>query len=155
MNIHFMREAIRLATEAVKTNRGGPFGSVVVKDGKIIGKGCNEVTASNDPTSHAEIVAIRDACKYLKSFQIDGCEIYTSCEPCPMCLGAVYWARPARLYYACSHSDAAEYGFDDSFIYKELALPANKRKIKAEQFLHEEGLSPFKLWEVSEKKVPY
>lgn len=150
-----MREAIRLASESVEMNLGGPFGAVVVKDGEIIGKGSNEVTASKDPTSHAEIVAIRKACEKLDSFQLTGCELYASCEPCPMCLGAIYWARPARLYYACSHQDAARYGFDDSFIYEELALDSSERKIKTQQFLREEGLSAFKLWQVNDKKIPY
>lgn len=155
MNIEFMREAIRLATESVRNNQGGPFGAVVVKDGEIIGRGSNLVTATNDPTSHAEVVAIRDACKKLDHFQLDGCEIYSSCEPCPMCLGAIYWARPHRLYYACSHSDAAQFGFDDSFIYEELALPAGDRKIITEQVLRDEGLQTFKLWDSSDKKIPY
>lgn len=155
MNMQFMREAIGLANESVKANKGGPFGAVVVKDGVVIGRGSNEVTALNDPTSHAEIMAIRDACNTLGSFQLDGCEIYSSCEPCPMCLGAIYWARPDKLYYACSHSDAAQFGFDDSYIYDELSLPANARTIQTEQHMREEGLSSFKLWEVAEKKVPY
>ena len=113
------------------------------------------VTASNDPTSHAEIVAIRDACKHLQSFQLDGCEIYASSEPCPMCLGAIYWARPAKLYYACSHSDAADYGFDDSFIYEEIALSADQRKIATRQVLRDEALQTFMLWDKADKKVPY
>ncbi|MEX0685794.1 MAG: nucleoside deaminase [Balneolales bacterium] len=155
MNIEFMREAIQLGIESIKTNRGGPFGAVVVKDGKIIGRGNNTVTLTNDPTSHAEIVAIREACKNLHHFQLEGCEIYASCEPCPMCLGAIYWARPARLYYACSHTDAARYGFDDTFIYKELSLPADQRKIPSKQILRDEGLAPFKLWDETDKKIPY
>ncbi|MEX0928346.1 MAG: nucleoside deaminase [Balneolales bacterium] len=155
MNINFMREAINLANESVKSGRGGPFGAVVVRDEKILGRGSNLVTATNDPTAHAEMVAIRNACRDLEHFQLEGCEIYASCEPCPMCLGAIYWARPAVLYYACSHADAARYGFDDSFIYKELALPADQRTIPSRQVLREEALSCFTGWDLNDKKIPY
>src|SRR5882724_10201313 len=113
----FMREDIRLSFETMRSNTGGPFGAVIVKDGKIIARGYNKVVSTNDPTAHAEVVAIREACKFLKSFQLDGCEIYTSCEPCPMCMSAIYWARPDKVYYANSKSDAAKIGFDDDFIY--------------------------------------
>ena len=128
-----MREAIRLSVENVETKAGGPFGAVVVKDGKIIARGVNQVTATNDPTAHAEVVAIRNACKTLNTFQLDGCEIYTSCEPCPMCLGAIYWARPAKLFYANSKTDAAGINFDDQFIYEEIAKPIAQRKLFTQQ----------------------
>jgi len=135
-NEQFMTEAIRLAVENVTSGNGGPFGAVVVKDGKIIGKGVNVVTASNDPTAHAEVSAIRNACSALGSFQLEGCEIYSSCEPCPMCLGAIYWARPARLYFAGTKRDAANVGFDDSFIYEEINQPFEKRKIQTVAINH-------------------
>ena len=122
MDNAFMKEAIRLATENVRAGRGGPFAAVVVKDGHIIASGTNSVTSTNDPTAHAEVTAIREACRALGTFQLSGCEIYTSCEPCPMCLGAIYWARPDRVFYAATASDAAAAGFDDSFIYEELKL---------------------------------
>src|SRR6185312_14282138 len=125
----YMREAIALSKKAIENNEGGPFGCIVVKDDKIIGRGNNKVILDNDPTAHAEIVAIRDACKYLGTFQLSGCEIYTSCEPCPMCLGAIYWARPEKIYYANTREDAADAGFDDSTIYKEINLDVKKRKI--------------------------
>lgn len=151
----FMLEAIRLSVENVKSGKGGPFGVVVVKDGKIIATGVNNVTASNDPTAHAEVTAIRNACKVLGSFQLTGCEIYTSCEPCPMCLGAIYWARPDRWYYGNSKTDAAEINFDDSFIYDELSIPYSERKIPAIQFMREEAQEAFRLWSQSEIKVEY
>jgi len=125
----FLKEAIRLAVENVESGNGGPFGAVVVKDGKIIARGMNQVTHTNDPTAHAEIIAIREACAVLNSFQLTGCEIYSSCEPCPMCLGAIYWARPDKLYYAGSKEDAASMHFDDQFIYEEIALPVEQRKL--------------------------
>src|SRR6187402_191609 len=120
MNKEFMLEAIELSFQGQRAGKGGPFGAVVVKDGKIIGRGFNQVTSNNDPTAHAEVVAIRDACKNLNDFQLAGCEIYTSCEPCPMCLGAIYWARPDKVYYANTRQDAADIDFDDSMIYEEL-----------------------------------
>ena len=141
-----MLEAIRLAAEGMERGDGGPFGAVVVKDGKIVGRGWNKVTSSNDPTAHAEVTAIRDACRNLSSFQLDGCEIYTTCEPCPMCLGAIYWSRPEKIYYACTHKDAAAAGFDDSFIYKELEKELDKRKIPGFQLLRENGLELFSKW---------
>src|SRR5665811_1238742 len=125
----FMREAIRLSIENVESGNGGPFGAVIVKDGKIIARGVNNVTSQNDPTAHAEVTAIRNACKELGTFQLDGCEIYTSCEPCPMCLGAIYWARTDKMYFANTKVDAANINFDDQFIYEELELPFEGRKL--------------------------
>src|SRR5688572_3109691 len=129
----FMREAIRLSITNVDTGNGGPFGAVIVKNGKIIARGANSVLSNNDPTAHAEVVAIREACNVLGSFQLDGCEIYTSCEPCPMCLGAIYWARPDKVYYANTKEDAAKIDFDDAHIYEELEFPLSERKLKFEQ----------------------
>ncbi len=151
----FMREAISLAKENLKLKNGGPFGAIVVKDGKIIGRGMNTVTSHNDPTAHAEINAIREACNHLDSFQLDGCEIYSSCEPCPMCLGAIYWARPEKLYFAAGREDASDAGFDDSFIYEELKLPVNERKIPTTQILKEEAADVFKKWIDLDSKVEY
>ncbi len=151
----FMREAIRLSIENVTLGNGGPFGAVIVKDNKIIARGVNKVTSDNDPTAHAEVVAIRNACKALGSFQLDGCEIYTSCEPCPMCLGAIYWARPDKLYYANTKKDAAEIDFDDNFIYQELELPYGERKLKTVQLLRDEAIEAFELWKNSNDKVEY
>lgn len=150
-----MLEAINLSIENVKSGNGGPFGAVVVKDGKIIARGANSVTSTNDPTAHAEVVAIRNACKELGSFQLDGCEIYTSCEPCPMCLGAIYWARPDKMYYANTKADAAEIAFDDQFIYDEIEIPVENRKLVTEQMMREEALEAFRLWETSNKKIEY
>lgn len=154
-NIFFMQEAIRLALHGIRSNQGGPFGAVVVKEGKIIGRGNNQVTSTNDPTAHAEIVAIRDACQNLGTFQLPDCEIYTTCEPCPMCLGAIYWARPAKVYYACTESDAAGYGFDDSFIYREIALPSGQRRIPMQQGWREEAIVTFEEWQKKEEKIQY
>lgn len=150
----FMQEAIDIAIENVK-NGGGPFGAVIVKDGKIVGRGVNRVTSNNDPTAHAEVMAIRDACKNLDSFQLDGCELYTSCEPCPMCLGAIYWARPTKIYYGSTKDDAANIDFDDSFIYRELEVPHTERKIPAIPLMRDEALSVFKAWENKNDKVEY
>ncbi|MEN8123976.1 MAG: nucleoside deaminase [Bacteroidota bacterium] len=150
-----MQEAIKLAIDGMQNNEGGPFGCVVVKDGEIIGKGNNRVTSTNDPTAHAEIIAIREACKNLDSFQLEGCTIYTSCEPCPMCLGAIYWARPDKVYFASNKSDAASIGFDDAFIYKEIDLDFSHRSIKFEQRNRNEALEAFKLWEEKEDKTKY
>src|SRR6187549_461770 len=125
----FMQEAIRLAIEGVNAGRGGPFGAVVVKDGQIVGRGCNQVTSTNDPTAHAEVVAIRDACQKLGTFRLAGCEIYASCEPCPMCLATIYWSRIERFYYGCTAADAAAIGFSDDFIRQELGLPIEKRTV--------------------------
>ena len=151
----FMKEAIRLSITNVTEGKGGPFGAVIVKDGKIIARGANQVTSSNDPTAHAEVVAIRNACKILDTFQLDGCDLYTSCEPCPMCLGAIYWARPARLFYANTKADAAAIQFDDQFIYEEIALPLGERKLFTKQLLREEALEAFRLWQKSNAKVEY
>jgi len=151
----YMREAIRLSNENVEQGKGGPFGAVIVKDGKIIARGVNLVTATNDPTAHAEVVAIRNACKELNTFQLDGCEIYTSCEPCPMCLGAIYWARPSKLYYANCKEDAAAINFDDKFIYEEIAKPVEERTLFTRQLGREEALEVFKKWAASETKIEY
>lgn len=151
----FMKEAIRLSINNVEERKGGPFGAVVVKDGKIIARGVNLVTSTNDPTAHAEVVAIREACKVLNTFQLDDCEIYTSCEPCPMCLGAIYWARPAKLYYANSKEDATVINFDDQFIYEEMARPIQERKLFTKQMLREEALEAFKKWSESTGKTDY
>ena len=141
-----MRAAIELAQKGMDNNDGGPFGAVIVKDGEIVGRGNNQVTSTNDPTAHAEVVAIRNACKNLNVYQLDGCIIYTSCEPCPMCLGAIYWARPDKIFYACSRQDAADINFDDAFIYDEIPLPIHERKISMEQVLQSEGQMVFKNW---------
>lgn len=151
----FMREAIRLSVENVESGKGGPFGAVVVKDGRIIARGANEVTSSNDPTAHAEVVAIRKACKELGSFQLDDCEIYCSCEPCPMCLGAIYWARPKAIYYANTKVDAAAIEFDDQFIYEEIERPIGERKLFTQQMMRDEALVAFEKWKASTKKVEY
>ncbi|MBK7805728.1 MAG: nucleoside deaminase [Saprospiraceae bacterium] len=150
-----MREAIKLSIDNVKSGKGGPFGAVIVKDGKIIAHGTNEVTSSNDPTAHAEVVAIRNACRMLGTFQLDNCDIYTSCEPCPMCLGAIYWSRPARLFFANTKKDAADINFDDQIIYQELEIPYQDRKLFTKQLLREEALEAFKLWSTSNNKIEY
>lgn len=151
-----MREAIKLSIENVESGNGGPFGAVIVKDGKIIATGKNQVTASNDPTAHAEVSAIRNACKELGTFQLDDCDLYTSCEPCPMCLGAIYWARPKRVFYANTKKDAADIQFDDDFIYKELELEDyTKRSIPFEQILRDEAIEAFQKWQNSEIKEEY
>ena len=155
MNDAFMQEAIQRAMENVRSGRGGPFGAVVVKDARVIAAGTNLVTSSSDPTAHAEVTAIREACRALGAFQLTGCEIYTSCEPCPMCLGAIYWARLERVYYAATASDAADAGFDDSFIYEELKLPHSKRKIPFEALLREAGRKPFLEWARKQDRVRY
>ena len=142
----FMRRAIALAQYGIDANRGGPFGAVVVRDGEIVGEGCNRVTSTNDPTAHAEIVAIRAACENLGDFQLDGCVLYTSCEPCPMCLGAIYWARPARVFYACTREDAARIGFDDEFIYEEIEKNFEHRQMKLVNLMRDEGLTVFENW---------
>ncbi len=150
-----MQRAIELAIENVRNGRGGPFAAVVVRDGKIVAEGANCVTTSNDPTAHAEVVAIRNACKALHSFQLEGCEIYTSCEPCPMCLGAIYWARPARVYFGGTAADAAAAGFDDSFIYHQIPLPPEKRRIPFVPLLREEAQAAFRAWQEKAEKVRY
>jgi len=154
-HIEFMREAIRMAIKGTSNAEGGPFGAVVVRNNEIIGRGNNQVLRTNDPTAHAEIVAIRDACKNLGHFQLDGCTIYTSCEPCPMCLGAIYWARPEQFFFACTRKDAADIGFDDEFIYKELVLNPDVRKIKASEILREEALEVFRSYAANPIKRLY
>src|SRR5271168_2531084 len=151
----FMRRAIALGLENVRSGRGGPFAAVVVKEGRIVAEGTNLVTASNDPTAHAEVVVIREACRALGDFQLAGCDLYTTCEPCPMCLGAIYWARPARVFYAGTAADAAAAGFDDAFIYNELALPHASRRIPMEGMLQEEGIGIFDAWMAKTDKTPY
>jgi len=152
---NYMDEAVKAALQGMENNEGGPFGCIVVKDGEIIGRGNNRVTSTNDPTAHAEVIAIRDACKNLNSFQLDGCVIYTSCEPCPMCLGAIYWARPDKVFYGSNQQDAANIGFDDAFIYKEILLPYEKRSILFEQIGRKIALEPFLKWTAKENKITY
>lgn len=151
----FIKEAVRLARMNVPTGNGGPFGALIVKNGEVIGKGTNQVTANNDPTAHAEIMAIRDACKHIGDFQLHDCIIYTSCEPCPMCLGAIYWARPKMIVYAAENTDAARAGFDDSLIYKEVSLPVQERQIPTVNIKPDDYFSPFQQWIDNEKKKPY
>lgn len=150
-----MSAAIQLASDNVKTGNGGPFGAVVVLDGKIIARGNNRVTVDNDPTAHAEIVAIREASKLLGSFQLTNCEIYCSCEPCPMCLGAIYWARPARVFFAADRHDAAKAHFDDSFIYEQLNMDNGDRTIPMKQFMRDDAVTVFEQWDDSNRKTPY
>ncbi len=151
----FMEEAIRLANECFEAGEGGPFGAVVVKDGEIVGRGRNRVTADNDPTAHAEVNAIRDACKRLGTFQLSGCELYASSEPCPMCFGAIYWSRPNRVYFGASCEIAAEAGFDDTFIYDEIGKPMQEYSIKTEQHDAEHAAKTFKRWKEFENKIDY
>jgi guanine deaminase len=151
----FMQAAIDLAREGMQSGKGGPFGCVIVKGEEIVGRGSNCVASHNDPTAHAEVVAIRDACTRLKTFQLTGCELYTSCEPCPMCLGAIYWARPDKIYYAATRHDASYAGFDDSFIYDELELPKGERKIAMHQLEQQTALELFKEWIDKEDKISY
>jgi tRNA(Arg) A34 adenosine deaminase TadA len=151
----FIRKAIKLALENVQSGQGGPFAALIVKDNIIIASGTNLVTSANDPTAHAEIIAIREACKVLGTFQLEGCEIYTSCEPCPMCLGAIYWARPAKLYFACTRQDAANAGFDDSLIYDELTKSINERKIPMLHLPQNEGITVFNEWKEKADKKNY
>ncbi|OLE77631.1 MAG: tRNA-specific adenosine deaminase [Bacteroidetes bacterium 13_1_20CM_4_60_6] len=150
-----MRKAIELSVRNVHSGNGGPFGAVVVKDGEIIGEGANQVLATNDPSAHAEVIAIRAACLKLKTFQLTDCEIYTSCEPCPMCMGLIYWARPKSVYYANTAADAAQIGFDDAFIYRELARANSERSIQMQQILREEALAAFDVWQKKPDKIPY
>jgi len=155
MNNPFMARAIQLSIDGVRSGSGGPFGTVIVSDGQIVAEGMNRVTSANDPTAHAEVVAIRAACAKLGVFQLKNCELYTSCEPCPMCLGAIYWAHISRIYFANSAEDAASIGFDDSFIYSEMKLPHSKRRIPAVQMMREEALAAFRLWKEKPDKIPY
>ena len=150
-----MREAIRLSLRKMRHNHGGPFGAVVVRQGKIVGRGWNQVTSTNDPTAHAEMVAIRAACRRLKTFQLNDCALYTSCEPCPMCLAAIYWARFAKVYYGNTRKDAQRIDFDDDLIYHEVATPIGKRKIPMKQLLRPEALAVFKEWSGKLDKVRY
>ncbi len=150
----FMSKAIAMSIENVARG-GGPFAALVVRNGEIIGAGVNQVTATNDPTAHAEIVAIREACRRLNAFQLNGCDIYTTCEPCPMCLGAIYWARPARVFFANTREDAKGIGFDDEFIYRQLALPFEQRSIPMVPMMRDEALSAFRLWQDKPDKTTY
>ena len=150
-----MREAIRLAEEGMHCGNGGPFGCVIVRQGKVVGRGNNCVLATNDPTAHAEITAIREACARLQTFQLSDCELYTSCEPCPMCLAAIYWARLARIHYASTREDAARIGFDDDHIYREFAVPIERREIPMVRLLPEEAAAAFAAWEKKTDKVRY
>ena len=151
----YMRMAIDLATGNVLSGAGGPFGAVIVKDGKVVATGVNKVTASNDPTAHAEVTAIRNAAAALGSFELKGCTIYSSCEPCPMCLSAIYWARPMAVYYANNAHDAAAIDFDDAFIYEQIVLPHEQRTILFIQAMRQEGLEAFRLWKESRDKITY
>ena len=150
----FMKKAIRLA-EASVAKGGGPFGAVIVKDGVVVAQGHNCVTLHNDPTAHAEVTVIRKACKKIGSFDLSGCEIYTSCEPCPMCLAAIYWARIGKIYYGCTKDDAKDIGFDDSFIYDQIDLKPEERAIPTIHLMHKEALSAFRLWDENENKINY
>lgn len=154
MDKKYMQRAIELAEESVKRG-GGPFGAVIVRNGELVAEGSNCVTIDNDPTAHAEVSAIRNACKSLNTFDLSGCEVYTSCEPCPMCLSAIYWARAERIYYGCSKEDAKEIGFDDSFIYEQIELKPEERSIPSQQVLHSEALSAFRMWDDKEDKTRY
>lgn len=151
----FMREAIRLALDNMHAGKGGPFGAVIVQNNKIIGRGHNQVTSSCDPTAHAEINAIREACKNLQTFSLANCEIYTSCEPCPMCLGAIYWARLDTIYFAANRQDASDIGFDDNFFYQEVSKPIDERTVPMKELLREEALVPFQEWENKADKIRY
>ena len=161
MNAHsddsnrFIREALRLAVESAESGNGGPFAAVVVKDGEIVGRGSNGVTGQNDPTAHAEVQAIRDACRHLDTFRLDGCEVYCSSEPCPMCLGAIYWARLERIYYANDRGVAAEAGFDDAFIYDEIARPIGRRVLPTRQLKVDGADEAFRVWKDLEDRIEY
>ena len=154
-NEDFMREAIRLSVEGVRSGKGGPFGCVIVKGGRVVGRGNNQVTSTCDPTAHAEVVAIRDACRSLGSFQLEDCTLFTSCEPCPMCLSAIYWARIPTVYYGNTRGQAAEIGFDDDFIYDQIPLPPEKRRIAMRPLLAEEARDAFTEWAEKPDKVRY
>jgi tRNA(Arg) A34 adenosine deaminase TadA len=154
-DLFYIGLAIEHAYRGVSQNEGGPFGAVVVRDNAVIASGNNKVVSTNDPTAHAEMIAIREACQHLKSYQLTGCTIYTSCEPCPMCLGALYWARPDRIVYACTREDAAAINFDDDFIYKEIVLQPYQREIPTQQCGREQGLEVFKFWMNKSDKIQY
>ena len=151
----FMQEAIRCSIEGMDSNAGGPFGAVIVKDGEIIARGWNKVTSTNDPTAHAEVTTIREACKKLGTFDLSDCELYTSCEPCPMCLAAAYWAGIKKIYYGNTRKDAANIDFDDDFIYKEIPLPMDERSIPMEQIDREEAIKAFEKWKQKEDRIEY
>jgi guanine deaminase len=155
MDNPFMARAIQLSIENVQSGRGGPFGAVIVKDGGIIGEAANQVTSTNDPTAHAEVLAIRAACAKLGAFELNHCDIYTSCEPCPMCLGAIYWARLARVFFGNDAADAANIHFDDSFIYREISRPHAQRAIPMVQMMREEALAGFRAWQQKSDKIVY
>jgi tRNA(Arg) A34 adenosine deaminase TadA len=150
-----MQRAIALAVENVKSGAGGPFGAVIAKDGRVIAEGVNRVTQTNDPSAHAEIMAIREACRALGTFQLSGCELYTSCEPCPMCLGAIYWARPDRVFFGATAEDAAAAGFDDSFIYQELRREPSHRKIPMTPIMRDDALAAFRAWRDQSGRIEY
>jgi guanine deaminase len=154
-NPAFMHEANRLAIDGVNAGRGGPFGAVVVKDGQIVGRGCNQVISTNDPTAHAEVVAIRDACQNLGTYRLAGCEIYASCEPCPMCLATIYWSRMDRFYYGCTAADATAIGFSDELIRQQLGLPVEQRSVAAIPLLRTEALAAFTAWQGKADRIPY
>lgn len=155
MSNPFMARAIQLSIENVQSGQGGPFGAVIVRNGEIIGEGANQVTSLSDPTAHAEVLAIRQACAKLGSFELKDCDLYSSCEPCPMCLGAIYWARLARIFYGSTAADAAKIGFDDSLIYGELQVPKDQRIIPALQIMRDEALAAFRAWAQKPDKIPY
>jgi guanine deaminase len=155
MNPAFLHKAIRLSIETMEGNEGGPFGAVIVRNGEIVGRGWNRVTSTNDPTAHAEVVAIRDACSKLKTFSLDGCDVYSSCEPCPMCLAAIYWSRLDRIYYAATCDDAAAAGFDDRNFYREVVKPAGERSIPMEQALRDEACVALNAWMAKENRIRY
>ncbi|HXN64188.1 MAG TPA: deaminase [Candidatus Acidoferrales bacterium] len=155
MDLRFMERAIALAIENVNNGRGGPFGAVIVRNGEIVAEGTNQVTSTNDPTAHAEVAAIREACRKLNDFQLSGCDLYSSAEPCPMCLGAIYWARPARVFYGGSAADSAAAGFDDAMIFREFAKPPRMRRIPMEQVMRDEALAAFRVWKEKEDRIAY
>ncbi len=155
MQNSFMAKAIELSLENVRSGKGGPFAAVIVKEGKVIAQGTNRVASSNDPTAHAEIVAIREACRVLGHFQLTGCEIYATCEPCPMCMAAIYWVRPAKVYFASTSEDAARYGFDDAYIREQLQLPPAQKKIPMAQIMRDQALKVLPLWEQKTDKIEY
>ena len=151
----FMRDAIALAEQGIRSGQGGPFGCVIVRRGEVVARGSNQVTSTNDPTAHAEVVAIREACRALGTFQLDGCELYTSCEPCPMCLSAIYWARIPQVYYGNTRQDAADIGFDDAFIYDQIPLPPAERKVAMQPLLRDEAQAGFREWAAKTDKIRY
>jgi tRNA(Arg) A34 adenosine deaminase TadA len=151
----FMRRALEMAVANVHAGKGGPFATLIVKDGRIVGEGSNLVTSTNDPTAHAEIVAIRNACAKLGTFQLEGCDVYASCEPCPMCFGAIYWARPHRVFYAATRREAADVGFDDALIYQEIARPPAERVITMRQMACDESSKPFEAWRSFQGRIEY